>query len=151
MEKNVFKKEVTEELISRINALNADSKGNWGKMSVGQMLGHCNVTYEMLFTDKHPRPKGLKKWLVKVLIKPMVCGPKPYKKDNPTNPAFKMTSGRDFEVEKNRLIEFLNKTQALGESHFDGKESHSFGPLTITEWNTLFYKHLNHHLTQFGV
>ena len=43
------------------------------------------------------------------------------------------------------------KTQELGEAHFEGKESHSFGPLNKTEWNNMFYKHADHHLTQFGV
>jgi hypothetical protein len=45
----------------------------------------------------------------------------------------------------------MNKTQNLGENHFDGKESHSFGKLLKGEWNNLFYKHLDHHLRQFGV
>ena len=49
-----------------------------------------------------------------------------------------------------RLIDYINRTQQLGENHFDGKESHSFGPLTKTEWNNMFYKHLDHHLAQFG-
>ena len=34
---------------------------------------------------------------------------------------------------------------------FEGKESNSFGPLTKGEWNNMFYKHLDHHLSQFGV
>ena len=45
----------------------------------------------------------------------------------------------------------MKKTQELGRSHFDGKESLSFGPINAQEWNNLFYKHLNHHLSQFGV
>ena len=47
--------------------------------------------------------------------------------------------------------DFIVKTQFLGASHFEGKESHSFGNLTSSEWNNMFYKHLNHHLEQFGV
>jgi hypothetical protein len=39
----------------------------------------------------------------------------------------------------------------LGENHFDGRVSMIFGPMTTTEWNNLFYKHIDHHLTQFGV
>ena len=56
-----------------------------------------------------------------------------------------------FETEKARLIDYIEKTQQLGEAHFDNKESHSFGVLTKTEWNNMFYKHLNHHLNQFKV
>jgi hypothetical protein len=58
---------------------------------------------------------------------------------------------RDFESERTRLVQFIQRTQQLGESHFDNMESHSFGKLNKTAWNNMFYKHLNHHLTQFGV
>ena len=64
---------------------------------------------------------------------------------------FVIGDDRNFETEKNRMIDYLNKTVELGESYFDQKESLSFGKLSITEWNNLFYKHLDHHLTQFGV
>lgn len=81
----------------------------------------------------------------------MVVGDKPYPKNVPTAPAFLIKTDRDFELEKKRLVEFIRRTKQQGEQYFDGKPSHSFGPLTIKEWKTLFYKHLDHHLTQFGV
>lgn len=58
---------------------------------------------------------------------------------------------KDFDKERKRLIEFINKTTALGEAHFDNKASHSFGVMNKQEWNNMFYKHLDHHLAQFGV
>jgi hypothetical protein len=58
---------------------------------------------------------------------------------------------KNFEEERNRLIAYIQKTQSLGADYFDGKISHSFGSLNKSEWNNLFYKHLDHHLTQFGV
>ncbi|HNN32130.1 MAG TPA: hypothetical protein PKJ70_09600, partial [Chitinophagaceae bacterium] len=64
---------------------------------------------------------------------------------------FIITDSREFEVEKNRLIHYINKVQQLGENFFDGKESHSFGKLTKQQWNNMLGKHLNHHLAQFGV
>ncbi|WP_316832179.1 hypothetical protein [Pedobacter aquatilis] len=68
-----------------------------------------------------------------------------------TAPSFLITDKKEFEKEKIRLIDYLNKTQGFGEHYFDGKESHSFGKLTKKEWNNMFYKHLDHHLNQFGV
>jgi hypothetical protein len=81
----------------------------------------------------------------------MVVGDKPYPKNSPTAPEMKVITRRDFNKEKQKLIEYIQKTQELGEKHFDGKESLSFGVLTKHEWNNLFYKHLDHHLSQFGV
>ena len=85
------------------------------------------------------------------MVKNGVVGEKPYKKNIMTAPQFVMKEDKDFEKEKTRLINYLVKTQQLGESYFDGKESLSFGELTVKEWNTMFYKHLDHHLSQFGV
>lgn len=148
----IFTAEGAQDVINRINKLQPDAKPLWGSMNVAQMLAHCNVTYELVYTDKHPRPKNLfMKWVLKSFVKNMVVNEDPYKKNMRTAPHFLITGNRDFEVEKNRLIEHIKKTQELGTAHFDGKESHSFGNLTITEWNNMFAKHLDHHLSQFGV
>ena len=149
--KNVFDAEVSKELISRINSISPSTSSKWGRMNAAQMLAHCNVTYDLVFTDKYPKPKGFKKWMIKLLAKKLVTGPKPYKKNMRTAPVFLITDERDLKKEKQLLIENVDKTQKLGPTHFHNKESHSFGPLTTTEWNTLFYKHLDHHLQQFGV
>lgn len=148
---NIFTSEVTDAVIGRINKLTPASTPLWGKMNVSQMLAHLNVSYEMVYEDKHPKPKALMEFILKLLVKNKVVSEVPYKHNGPTAPAFIITDERDFEAEKARLIAHIKKTQELGEKHFDGKESHSFGPLTITEWNNMFYKHLDHHLGQFGV
>ena len=74
--KNIFKSEITEEVINRINQLNPSSKNLWGKMNVGQMLAHCNVTYEMVYTDKYPKPNAFKKFMLKLFVKKIVVGEK---------------------------------------------------------------------------
>lgn len=149
--KNIFDAADTQEMIDRINKLNPSTKGQWGKMSVGQMLAHLNVAYEMAYENKHPKPNFFVKFMLKMFVKGPVVNEKPYPKNGRTAPAFIMTGEKEFEKEKQRLIEYLQKTQKFGAAHFDGRESHSFGPLTATEWNNLFSKHLDHHLTQFGV
>jgi Protein of unknown function (DUF1569) len=148
---NIFSKEVSENMVQRINKLTPSTNGLWGKMSVAQMLAHCCVTYEMVYEDKHPKPNGFVKFILKLMVKNTVVNEEPYKKNGRTAPAFIITDEKVFETEKNRLIGFIQKTQQLGENSFDGKESHSFGNLSKTEWNNMFYKHLNHHLSQFGV
>jgi hypothetical protein len=148
---NVLTTTGANQMIDRIEKLTSNTTPNWGKMNVAQMLAHCCVTYEMLFEDKHPKPNAFMKMVLKLMVKNTVVGPKPYKKNSQTAPAFKITDEREFEKEKKRLIDYLKRTGELGKSYFNGRESHSFGVLTITEWNTMFSKHLDHHLTQFGV
>ncbi len=149
--KNIFQKTISDEVISRINSLSPKTTPEWGKMNVAQMLAHCCVTYEMLYEDKHPKPNFFMKLMLKAFVKKAVVGPKPYPRNSRTAPAFLINDERDFEKEKARLIGYIERTQQLGEEYFDGKESHSFGKLSKEEWNTMFYKHLDHHLTQFGV
>jgi len=147
----IFDKKETEAVIDRINNLSPTTRPLWGKMSADRMLAHCNVTYEMVFEDKHPKPNGFTKLMLNLFVKKAVVGEKPYKKNGRTAPQFLIVHARNFETEKERLVNYLKKTQSLGGKHFDGMESHSFGILTQQEWNTMFYKHLDHHLNQFGV
>jgi len=149
--KNLFDSKDVTETIDRINQLTPTTKGEWGKMTVDQMLAHCNVSYEMAYEDKHPRPNAFVRFMLKMFVKNAVVGPKPYPKNGKTAPQFIMKGDKDFEAEKQRLIDYLHKTQALGAAHFEGRESHSFGALTAKEWNVSFSKHLDHHLMQFGV
>ncbi|MDW5289629.1 DUF1569 domain-containing protein [Formosa sp. PL04] len=148
---NIFNTDVSEHIIQRINNLKPEVQPRWGKMTVSEMLAHCNVTYEMVYEDKHPKPNFLMKVIMIAFIKKIVTGETPFKHNGQTAPAFKIKDSRHFETEKSRLVEYINKTQKLGKSNFDNKVSHSFGKLSITEWNNMFYKHLDHHLNQFGV
>ena len=149
--KNIFDPNVTEEVIGRINKLNASSTPQWGKMSVGKMLAHCNVMYEMVYEDNHKKPNPILRFILKTFIKKAVCSETPYKQNGQTAPAFVIKEDRDFEIEKKRLTDYIIRTQQLGNAHFDQRESLSFGILSKTEWNNMFYKHLDHHLKQFNV
>ena len=149
--KNIFDKTVSDEVIGRIHQLTTATGPVWGKMTVSQMLAHCNVTYEMVYENIHKKPNFLMGFLMRSFIKNTVVNEKPYKKNSPTGPGFLIKNEKDFDNEKARLIAYITRTQQKGGADFHNKESLSFGKLTTTEWNNMFYKHLHHHLTQFGV
>jgi hypothetical protein len=149
---NVFDTKDAQNYIDRINKLTPETQGLWGKMTVDQMLAHCNVSYEMVYEpEKHKKPGAIAKFILKSFVKPKVVGEKAYTQNGPTAPQFIISDRKNFEEEKKRLIGFIQKTQQLGTTAFDGKESFSFGKLKAQEWNNMFAKHLNHHLAQFGV
>jgi hypothetical protein len=149
--KNIFDSSVVKGLEQRIAKLQPTTTPLWGKMNASQMLAHVNVAYEMTYESIHPRPNALMRFILKTFLKKSVVGPKPYPKNSPTAPQFIIKGEKNFEVEKKRLLDYLKRTADLGASHFEGKENLSFGKMTSEEWNGLFYKHLDHHLTQFGV
>jgi hypothetical protein len=151
MKKNIFLLSDVNEVITRIQQLNPDTQPLWGKMAVAQMVAHCNVTYEMVYDNIHPKPNSILKFILKLFIKKTVVNDEPYKHNSSTAPQFIVKDSKDFEKERLRLVNYIYKTQELGEDYFDGKESLSFGALTKSEWNNMFYKHLDHHLRQFGM
>jgi hypothetical protein len=148
---NIFTASVSNGVIARINNLSNTTPGQWGKMNVTQMLAHLNVTFEFAYEEKHKKPNFFMGFILKNLVKGGLVSDKPNKKNASTAPEFIIGNDRDFEVEKKRLIEYINRTVKLGEKNFDGRVSMIFGPMTSTEWSNLFYKHIDHHLTQFGV
>src|SRR5690606_7444802 len=152
MIKDIFSEEVANEDIERIRQIKPDDKPLWGKMSADQMLAHCNVSYALTYQPEMlQKPSALKKFFLKTLVKKAVVGEKPYPKNSRTAPEFIKTGQYDFEEEKTKLIDNIQKTQKLGFAHFDGKDYFSFGKMTGNEWNILFYNHLDHHLRQFSV
>lgn len=150
IQETVFDPTTTQNFIDRINSIEANKKPAWGKMDAAQMLAHCNVVYEMSFEDIHKKPNGFVKFMLKAFAKSTVVGGKPYKKSGQTAPQMIVSTSKEFETEKQRLITYLNKTQQLGAAHFEQRESFSFGKLSSAQWNTMFYKHLQHHLAQFN-
>lgn len=152
---DIFDQGTCEALVARINRLNADSSPQWGKMNAARMLAHCNKPYDTLYDDAYrranPPAKGVKRVLLNWFVKPLVTGPKPYPRNTRTAPSYVVADQRDLEVERAKLIGYIRRVQSLGAGHFEGKPSHSFGPLSAREWSVLFHKHLDHHLRQFGV
>lgn len=149
--KSVFTPETSTECIERINQVNKDSQPIWGKMNAAQMLAHVNVAYGIAFDQIEVKNNFFMKLVLKSFIKPMVTNEKPYKKNGPTSPAFLISDERDLEKERQNLILNIKKVVELDQAHFENKINPSFGKLTSQEWSNMFYKHLNHHLTQFGV
>jgi hypothetical protein len=155
MLKNVFDRSVTDELIARIQRLTPTTRPQWGKMDVAQMLAHCSRPYDSIFDPAylvaHPKPNAVVRFLLKTFLKQIVVGEKAYARNSRTASEFIVADKRNLDTERAKLIGYLNKVQSLGSGHFAGKESHAMGPLSSAEWSNLFYKHLDHHLTQFGV
>ncbi|MFV0388022.1 MAG: DUF1569 domain-containing protein [Pyrinomonadaceae bacterium] len=148
---NIFEESVSEEVIKRLDLLAPDSVRLWGTMNPAQMFAHCSVAYETIYEpEKHAPPNFAFKFVARMLFKSRVTGEKPLARNSPTAPMFKVSPNKDFEIEKARLIEFIRQTQKLGEEYFDGKENMSFGVLTSADWSNMMYKHLDHHLNQFG-
>jgi hypothetical protein len=148
---NIFSKSVSDQMIGRINKLSSTNPPRWGKMNVSQMMAHLNVPFEYAFENKHKKPNAFFGFMLKTFVKGGVVNEKPYKKNSGTAPDFIIKDERDFYTEKSRLIGYVKQLASKPAESYEGRDYLPFGKLTATEWNNLFYKHLDHHMTQFGV
>jgi hypothetical protein len=85
-------------------------------------------------------------------VKPLALGDdKPLRRNSPTSPTLVIADQRDLDIERERLCKLIDRFTAAGPAGCT-KHPHSFfGKLTPEEWAILSYKHLDHHLRQFGV
>ncbi len=145
--KNLFNEADKQEVIRRLNTLTANTQGQWGKMTVAQMLRHCTMPLKLALANPKP-PRQLLGILLGPFLKSAVIGPKPFKKNGFTPPQFKIESREDFNASKHDLLDLVNR---FTPSNITDRVHPFFGSLGEAEWGESQYKHLNHHLTQFGV
>jgi hypothetical protein len=148
---SIFLESTTEELFRRIDNLNSKSPSLWGKMTVGQMFSHCAIPYEQILGLNTLQPSLFMRIILKLFLKKSMVNEVPYKQNLPTAPSFIRTEQYDVEKEKERLKGYVKSIQELGAEKLAATPSLSLGMLTATEWNNLLYKHIDHHLKQFGV
>ena len=148
---SIFNSEMTGNQLDRLNKLSNDTAPSWGKMNAAQMLAHLNVGYDASYGKIDFKPSGFAKFMLKLFIKKSVVGEKSYPKNGRTAPHFIVSDEREFEVEKETLTAYIQQVEKDGTAFFEGKESPSFGKMSSQEWSNQFYKHLDHHFTQFGV
>jgi hypothetical protein len=145
--KNLFDVLVKQDIINRINKLTPQSKAVWGKMNVAQMLAHCQMPLGVA-TGKHQLKRNFFLSLIGPLFKKQLFNDKPFKRNLPTDKSFIITVPNEFEKEKQGLIAMINSFSAVTISN----EPHPFfGKLSNEEWSRGTWKHLDHHLQQFGV
>ncbi|MHA8073900.1 DUF1569 domain-containing protein [Aquirufa sp. HETE-40SA] len=148
---SIYLNSTTEELFRRIDQLNSESPALWGKMTVGQMLSHCAVPYEQVLGTNTDQPPLLMRLILTLFLKKSMVNEVPYKRNLPTAPSFIRTDKYDFSKEKDSLKNYIKTIQEMGAEKLAATPSLSLGSLSATEWNNLLYKHIDHHLAQFGV
>jgi Protein of unknown function (DUF1569) len=147
--KNLFEKETIDEVISRIDKLQPVAPRQWGKMDVTQMMAHCSAAVDMASGKINP-PRMLIGRFLGPLVKPVYTNEKPFGQGNPTEKMLLVSDTRDFSQEQTRLKGCVREFHQGGEAKCTRHPHPFFGDLTPQEWSRGMYKHLDHHLRQFG-
>lgn len=149
--KNLFDLARAEEVKQRIARLRPDSQRQWGKMNAAQAVEHCSRGLELALGDRRP-PRILLGRIMGRIIKPKVFrNDEPLRRNTPTVKGLLIPDERDLAKERVRLCGLIDRFVASGPKSCTTHPHSFFGPLTPEEWAILMYKHLDHHLRQFGV
>jgi hypothetical protein len=148
--KNLFDASRVEEVKQRIARLRPDSQRQWGKMNAPQAVAHCSRGLELALGDRMP-PRMLLGRIIGRMVKPKVLeNDEPLRRNSPTVKGLVIQDERDLGMEQERLRGLIDRFAAGPKGCT--KHPHSFfGRLMPEEWAILMYKHLDHHLRQFGV
>lgn len=147
---SLYQAAVLQQVLSRVDQLTPSSQPIWGKMNVVQMMEHCARTFD--FSTGKTKPKrafiGL---LIGSFFRSMYSNDKPWGKNSPTSPQYRVADELSFNETKTRLVNLISEFSLGGPEKCTTHPSPFFGKLTPEEHGKGQYKHLDHHLQQFGV
>jgi Protein of unknown function (DUF1569) len=148
--KSIFDKTIRDEVIDRINALTPESKPRWGKMTVEQMVRHCEICEEYYFGNVKVGRSFLGRIVGKMAIKSILKDENSsFRKNSQTRTVFLVTEDvKNLEEEKEKWKTLIRRYGTFDREDF----THwFFGKITKLQLGEFVYKHTDHHLKQFGV
>lgn len=145
--KYLFDDAVYRDLVARVNAVQSDDQRQWGTMTAGQMLAHCAEAIEVA-NGKSLKGTPFIIRMIGGLIKRVVLNDKPYPRSVRTHPQYIMDGEEDIDEQRQRLLESMADLRRNQAERF---QHDLFGTMTRAEVGWGMYKHLDHHLQQFGV
>jgi hypothetical protein len=146
--KTIFNPRNHLELHERVQRLSTTQKPRWGQMTPLQMVAHLSDSLRMASGELEVAPKKVP--LRFSPLKQVVLYLLPIPKGVLTSPELIARKPGDWSFEVAGLREELNGlvergAEALAPSH------PAFGKLSAKQWGVLIYRHMDHHLRQFGV
>ncbi len=146
--RSLFEPEVCQEVLQRLENLREDAQPQWGKMTVGQMAWHCQVPLKVAIKNKPPRKKPNP--LIALFFKKSLYNDRPWRKNLPTASFAKAREPKELQEELPKLKQLVKEVHELRDRS-EWQPHPIFGAMTPEQWGKMQYKHLDHHLTQFGV
>ncbi len=146
--KSIWDTHTQREIHDRITTLTADRRGQWGTMMPQQMVCHLTESLRMALGDLKVVPKRLP--IRYPPLKQLIIYVAPFPKNAPTAPELIVTATpHEWKRDVDNLQAQLDRFVARGrDATF--VDHPAFGTLTPRAWGVLVYRHMDHHLKQFG-
>ncbi|MFI5204110.1 MAG: DUF1569 domain-containing protein [Flavobacteriales bacterium] len=148
--KNLFNQTDVDEILKRIEKLKPGSQRQWGKMNAAQMITHCNKSLETAMGKNVIKPLFIG-GIIGHIIKKSAYNEKPFGKNSPTDKSYKFNADSDFEQGKSNAMASVKEFFQGGASKCTVHPHPFFGHFTPEQWAIFQWKHLDHHLRQFGL
>ena len=145
--KTIFDQTTKNELIGRINMLSEESRAQWGRMNIYQMVKHCRLWDEMILGRKRYKQVFIGRLFGKIALKTVLKDESPLRRNTPTLPELRITENGNVSVERAKWIALIEEYSHF--SNFDFVHPF-FGRMTKDQIGYLVYKHTDHHLRQFN-
>lgn len=147
---SLFHPEGNRQIVERIEKLSPIALSEWGVMTVSQMLEHCQQPIKVSFGTLQLKP-NLISFLFGKMAKKKMSQQKQFKHSLPTVKEFVIKHEPDFNQAKATLTQMVQRFANEGHAAIANTKHPFFGEMSMEEWDTLQWKHLDHHLRQFGV
>jgi hypothetical protein len=150
--KSLFDPSTHQEILNRINSINGSEQAKWGKLTINSMLEHCTFPLLVAAGQATVKVNPIVKFFLKGIIKKSIIGTEPFRQNLPTMAEYKVTNTaiQDVTAAKQNIFQAI-ATFIASEPTANNRVHPVCGPLTKDEWGWSQYKHLDHHLGQFGV
>jgi hypothetical protein len=148
----LFDDETRARLETRVRALRPDSRRQWGRMSPHEAVCHLSDAFRMALGEKQaaPSPARFKPVVRFVALHLPVSWPRGIKTLPEAEQGVGGTAPVEFEGDRAELLELIRRF--CDASARERAATHPmFGPMRTTEWGRWGYRHVDHHLRQFGV
>lgn len=151
--KTIFDAAIHESLRVRAGRLTPDSARQWGRMTPHQAVCHLNDSFLLVLGDRTTNFRANTLFNRTVARFLALSTPVPWPKGVRTSPEIDQerngTPPGVFAGDVARLCDLMTRFRETGGRDLDPHVA--FGPLTSGEWGRWGYRHVHHHLSQFGV
>jgi hypothetical protein len=150
--KTVANPKVLQAVVKRLGTIRPDSARHWGTLTPHEMLCHLGDASDMVLgarprkTPVPERSRPLLKWLG-------LWSPIPWPHGRPTNPMHdpraEGTRPTVFAKDLARVIDGVERIGAAAPGSLIPTHG-LFGIMSLHDWQRWAYRHIDHHLRQFG-
>ena len=137
-----------QEIRERVARLSPERKSEWGKMSAPQMVCHLAESLKMALGELPVARKNLP--IRYPPLKQLIIYVAPFPKNAPTAPELQVRPPRAWSADVSDLQTLVDRFVARGNEASAWVEHPAFGKLSRRAWGVLVYRHMDHHLRQFG-